>query len=107
MISNIIDSIFFNDGNFFESFGVDEYFPVLSMHDDDYFDNDPSGCNQVSFEEQFADYVALRLYGDRLEFATDVLHDILGEEWFEMMDQHYRKVASKITEKGKELVKKG
>lgn len=105
-ISNIIDCIFFNDGNFYESFGVDEFFPVLSMHDDEYFDNDPAGCNQVSFEEQFADYVALRLYGDRLGFATDVLHDILGEEWFEMMDKHYRKVASKISDRGKELVKK-
>lgn len=105
-ISNIIDCIFFNDGNFYESFGVDEFFPVLSMHDDAYFDDDPAGCNQVSFEEQFADYVALRLYGDKLGFATDILHDILGEEWFEMMDKHYKKITSKISSKGKELVKK-
>lgn len=105
-IANIIDSIFFNDGNFFLSFGLDEYFPVLSMHDDDDFDNAPGGRMQASFEEQFADYVSLRLYGDELGYANEVLHDILGEEWFVMMDKYYEKIAGKMQDKGKVFSKK-
>lgn len=100
-IANIIDSIFFNDGNFFLAFGNEDFFPVLSMHDDDYFDNAPGGCKQASFEEQFADYVSLRLYSEELGYANRVLHDILGEEWFELMDKYYGMIAGKMQEKEK------
>ena len=105
-VANIIDSIFYNDGNFYESYGTDEFFPVLSMHDDAYFEESPMGREQVSFEEQFAEYFSLRLYGDRLGYANKVLHDILGDEWFEMMDRYYEKISKNVSEKGKVFGKK-
>ena len=105
-IANIIDSIFYNDGNFYESYGNDEFFPVLSMHDDAYFEEADVPREQVSFEEQFAEYLSLKLYEDRLGFAISVLHDILGDEWFEMMDEHYETISRNVSEKGKVFTKK-
>ena len=105
-VANIVDSIFLNDGTFYMAYGNDEHFPVLAMHDDEYFEEYVYGEEQASFEEQFADYVALRVYGDRLSYANEVCLDILGDEWFDMMDKHYNSIVDRISEKGKEYQKK-
>ena len=106
-IANVVDSIFLNDGPFYMAYGNDEYFPVLAMHDDEYFLDGDSGADFVSFEEQFADYVVLRVYKDKMGFALDRLYDMLGEEWFIMMDNYYEEVVGRMSEKGKTFVKKG
>lgn len=106
-IANGVDSIFLNDGPFYMAYDNDEYFPVLSMHNDDYFSDGRSGVDFVFFEEQFADYVVLRVYKDKMGFALDRLYDMLGEEWFIMMDNYYEEVVGRMSERGKTFVKKG
>lgn len=48
------------------------------------------------FDEQFADYVSLRVNADVYQPAINYLKGILGNEWFEMMDKRYREISTEI-----------
>ena len=55
----------------------------------------------TDFEEQFADYLVLRTFPDKFSEARGVLHKVLGDEWFTMMDDFYDKVTKRVCEKSK------
>lgn len=100
-VSNIIDSIFCGMNPFFLDYGKEDIECVLSMHDDDYFREAYYGKYVASFEEQFADYLVLRTYPEKYSEARGVLSNLLGDEWFTMMDKFYDKLTSRIVPKGK------
>ena len=100
-VSNIIDAIFCGRNPFFIDYGKETIKCVLAMHEDSYFREMQYGKYIVSFEEQFADYLVLRTFPDEMKEATQVLHNLLGDEWFTMMDKFYDKVTSRIIPKGK------
>lgn len=105
-MSNIIDSMYQGNNPFFDDYGNDELFPLLSMHESEYFIEDEISPRKTSFEEQFADYLVLRLYTKELGSTISQLQTLIGEEWFEMMDRHYETVADRIGERGKVFQKK-
>ena len=101
-ISSIIDSIWCGSNPFFWPCADEEGFPLLSMHGEEYFFSDVRTVrDSISFEEQFADYLVLRLYGDELGDTKETLRIIIGEEWFEMMDKYYVQLTDKVEEKGR------
>lgn len=100
-VSNIIDAIFCGRNPFFIEYGKDDIECVLAMHEDSYFREAYYGKYVASFEEQFADYLVLRTFPEEMREANHVLHDLLGEEWFTMMDKFYDKMTSRISPKGK------
>ena len=102
-VSNIIDAVFCGNNPFFLEYGKDDIECVLSMHTDDYFKGSYYGKYVTSFEEQFAEYLALRTYPEKYSEATGVLRKILGDEWFSMMDKFYDKLTKRIAPKGKVL----
>ena len=55
----------------------------------------------AGFEEQFADYLVMKLYNDRLYSYIDKLKSFIGEEWFIMMDNYYELISIKVFEKAK------
>ena len=100
-VSNIVDAIFCGNNPFFLEYGNDTIECILSMHSDDYFKDGYYGKYVTSFDEQFADYVALRTYPEKYGVARGVLNKLLGDEWFIMMDKFYDEVTSRICSKGK------
>ena len=100
-VANIIDAVFHGDNPFWEKYGNDDIDPILALHSDEYFERGDFGPKVLGFEEQFADYLVLRTFPEEMEEANQVLHDLLGDEWFLMMDKYYDKVTSRISDKGK------
>lgn len=100
-VANIIDAIFCGNNPFFLEYGNEHIDPVLAMHHDEYFETGDYGPLVMGFEEQFADYLVLRTYPEEMKEARCVLREILGDEWFSMMDNFYDKVTSRVCEKGK------
>lgn len=102
IISSIIDSIWWGSNPFFWSCVDTNGFPRLLIHGEEYFfSNVRAVRDSISFEEQFAEYLVLRLYGDELNDTTDILRNLIGDEWFSMMDKYYENLSTKIEEKGK------
>lgn len=100
-VANIIDAIFHGDNPFWLEYGNEDIDPILAMHNDEYFEKGDFGPSVLGFEEQFADYLVLRTFPEEMAEANQVLRDLLGDEWFTMMDNYYDKVTSRISEKGK------
>lgn len=100
-IGNIIDGMFHGSNPFALDYGNPDFYPVISMHDVDYFLNDSNGKFVAVFEEQFADYLVLRVYGDQMTGAVNTLHNLVGDEWFSMMDKFYETVAERVCKKDK------
>ena len=100
-VSNIIDAIFYGVNPFFLDYGKDDIECVLAMHNDDYFSEAYYGKHVASFEEQFADYLVLRTYPEKFSEARGVLHKVLGDEWFTLMDDFYDNLTKRICDKGK------
>lgn len=100
-VSNIIDAIFCGSNPFYLDYGKDDIECVLAMHNDDYFSEAHYGKRVASFEEQFADYLVLRTFPEKFSEARGVLHKVLGDEWFTMMDNFYDTVTKRVCEKSK------
>ena len=96
-IGNIIDGMFHGNNPFYLDYGNDQFHPVLSMHDCEYFTEDDNGPIVAGFEEQFADYLVLRIYRDEMKQTINVLQSLIGSEWFDMMDKHYDKISDRIS----------
>ncbi|MDO5393660.1 MAG: hypothetical protein Q4F33_03575 [Mycoplasmatota bacterium] len=106
-ISGIVDSIYKGDNPFVEQYGYGDFSPLLSSHGREYFLDDEISPEKASFEEQFADYLVLRLYTKEFGEAIGEIHSLIGDEWFEMMDRHYEKVANRMScQRGKVMQKK-
>lgn len=105
-VSNIIDAMYAGENPFSYEYGIDELYPLLAMHESEYFLEDECSPQRASFEEQFADYLVLRLFTRELGREIGTLHSLIGDEWFEMMDRHYTTVADRISERGKVMTKK-
>lgn len=105
-ISNIIDAMYAGRNPFSYEYGVDELYPLLAMHESEYFLEDEHSPQRASFEEQFADYLVMRLFTRELGKEIGTLHSLIGDEWFQMMDKHYAMVGDRICEQGKTMVKK-
>lgn len=99
--ANIIDAMFHGDNPFREHYGNKSLFPALSIHSRKYFYEDTPGPIVAGFEEQFCDYLVLRVYGDEMSDTVNKLRNFIGDEWFLMMDGFYAKVVDRISEKGK------
>lgn len=95
-VSNIIDSIFCGDNPFCFAYGNDEIDPILAMHCDEYFEDADFGPDVLGFEEQFADYLVFRTFPEKMNEAKAVLYNLLGQEWFTMMNRFYEKVTDRI-----------
>lgn len=100
-VSNIIDGIFHGNNPFFLDYGNEHFDPVLAMHTDEYYETGDFGPLVMGFEEQFADYLVLRVYHDEMIGTINTLHGLIGSEWFSMMDKFYDKVTNRISDKGK------
>lgn len=100
-ISNIIDSSFHGANPFLEFYGNSNIFPILTSRGEEYFLEDLNGKYFAGFEEQFADYLVMKLYNDRLYSYIDKLKSFIGEEWFIMMDNYYELISIKVFEKAK------
>lgn len=100
-ISNIIDSSFHGANPFLEFYGNSNIFPILTSRGEEYFLEDLNGKYFAGFEEQFADYLVMKLYNDRLYLYIDKLKSFIGEEWFIMMDNYYEMISIKVFEKAK------
>lgn len=100
-VANIIDAVFCGDNPFGLDYGNNQVDPILSMHHDEYFETGDYGREVMGFEEQFAHYLVLRTYPEKMGKAHATLRELLGNEWFQMMDKFYDKVTSRISEKGK------
>lgn len=100
-ISNIIDSSFHGANPFLEFYGNSNIFPILTSRGEEYFLEDLNGKYFAGFEEQFADYLVMKLYNDRLYLYIDKLKSFIGEEWFIMMDNYYELISIKVFEKAK------
>ena len=48
----------------------------------------------ANFKEQFANYMVLKVYPERYSFAISILRDTIGDEWFTMMYEKYKKIAN-------------
>lgn len=97
-IGNIIDSMFHGENPFYELYGNEEIFPLIASHDKTYFIKDEHGPEFAGFEEQFAEYLVLRLYGDNMSDVVSTVRMIAGDEWFLMMDKVYEDISLKISE---------
>lgn len=100
-ISNILDSIFIGNNPFCLDYGNDEIDPILAMHPEEYFIDDGDDPEYISFEEQFADYLVLRVYREQNSGVINKLYSLIGSQWFSMMDKHYDMIADRMAEKGK------
>lgn len=100
-ISNIIDSSFHGANPFLEFYGNSNIFPILTSRGEEYFLEDLNGKYFAGFEEQFADYLVMKLYNERLYLYIDKLKSFIGEEWFIMMDNYYELISIKVFEKAK------
>ncbi len=100
-ISNIIDGSFHGTNPFLEFYGNSNIFPILTSREEEYFLEDLNGKYFAGFEEQFADYLVMKLYNDRLYSYIDKLKSFIGEEWFIMMDNYYELISIKVFEKAK------
>lgn len=100
-ISNIIDGSFHGTNPFLEFYGNSNIFPILTSREEEYFLEDLNGKYFAGFEEQFADYLVMKLYNDRLYSYIDKLKSFIGEEWFIMMDNYYEMISIKVFEKAK------
>ena len=100
-ISNIIDGSFHGTNPFLEFYGNSNIFPILTSREEEYFLEDLNGKYFAGFEEQFADYLVMKLYNDRLYLYIDKLKSFIGEEWFIMMNNYYELISIKVFEKAK------
>ena len=100
-VSNIIDAIFCGDNPFFLDCGCEDIDCVLAVHNEDYFENSDFGPLVMSFGEQFSDYLVLRTFPEKFSESRRVLSNLLGDEWFLMMDAVYDEVTSRIGKRGK------
>lgn len=96
MITGIIDSVYNGKNPYYYSM----YAPnAMRSHGPEYFQKKQTN----GFDEQFADYVSLRLNSDVYQPATNYLKKILGEDWFEMMDKHYKEIGEEIAKTNTKL----
>ena len=100
-ISNIIDGSFHGTNPFLEFYGNSNIFPILTSREEEYFLEDLNGKYFAGFEEQFADYLVMKLYNDRLYLYIDKLKSFIGEEWFIMMNNYYELISIKVFKKAK------
>ena len=101
IVSNVVDSIFAGDNPFYSTYGNESIHPILASHRKEYFCDDSMDSKVIGFEEQFAEYVVLRVFGNEMRGVTTTLHNLIGDEWFLMMDEYYDNIANKVSESGK------
>lgn len=99
LVSNIIDAMFHGNNPFYSAYGNSEVFPVISMHNVEYYTEDDNGVEVAGFEEQFAEYLVLRLYGNEKRGAINTVFNLVGSEWFDMMDKFYDIVIDRVVER--------
>lgn len=106
-IGNVIDASFHGKNPFkkyySDSSGVIS--PLVASHTEEYFLDDEVNPEFAGFEEQFAEYLSMKLYGEELRPAVDTLKGLIGNEWFEMMDGYYGKIADRVEERSKIYMK--
>lgn len=100
-VSNVVDAIFCGNNPFYLDYGNESLECILAMHHDEYFTEARYGKYVASFEEQFADYLVLRTFPEKFSEARGVLHKVLGDDWFTMMDDFYDEVTKRVCEKSK------
>lgn len=101
IISNILDSSFHGANPFRIYYGNVEINPLLTTRDEEYFLEDENGKYFAGFEEQFADYLVLKLYRDNLYSVIEKLENLIGKDWFLMMDDYYQMISNRVEEKAK------
>lgn len=101
-VGNILDSIFHGNNPFYELYGNEEFSPLIACHSKEYYLEDENGCYFAGFEEQFADYLLLKLYNKEMAPTIQTLKSLLGDEWFIMMDEYYCNIALKVANKNKQ-----
>lgn len=89
MITGIIDSIYEGNNPYYNMYINNG----LRYHTTEYFNAD----GNRGFDEQFADYTAIRVYSEEYAVARTFLGNVLGNEWFDMMGSKYTEIANKIT----------
>lgn len=88
MITGVIDSIFDGKNPYYELYKKGD----LRLHKMEYFQK----RENIGFNEQFADYTAMRIYGEEYAVAKTFLENTIGKEWFNMMNNKYETIASKL-----------
>lgn len=101
IVSNILDSSFHGDNPFLVYYGNQEISPLLTARDSEYFLEDDNGKYFAGFEEQFADYLVMKLYRDKLFSTINKLEYFIGRDWFIMMDEYYKLISNRVEEKAK------
>lgn len=101
IISNILDSSFHGENPFRDLYGKSDIDPLLTARDKAYFLEDVNGKFFAGFEEQFADYLVMKLYRDKLYPVINKLENLIGKDWFLMMDEYYLMISNKVEEKAK------
>lgn len=95
LVGNIIDSSFHGNNPFIKSYGRSDFYPLISCHDKEYFHEEDTP-EFTGFEEQFAEYLVIRLFSKELGVVEGKLRELIGNEWFDMMDKYYKGIVQKI-----------
>ena len=96
MITGVIDSVYGGNNPYYDYYVEN----VLRYHSKEYFQKN----KMFEFDEQFADYTAMRIYGEQYAIAEKFLNNVLGDEWFNMMDAKYNSLADKLANGGVEAI---
>ena len=92
MVTGVIDSVYGGKNPFYEMY-VNSGFNGLRYHESSYFQS----VDTKAFDEQFADYTAMKVYADTYAGAKTFLENVLGKEWFNMMEDKFSSIAEKIS----------
>ena len=94
MITGIIDSVYKGEPIFDDFLSKNRF----RRHGADYF---AKRADSMSFNEQFADYSAMRLYSDEYAVAWTFLKNVLGDDWFNMMEEKYTEISNQLADPNK------
>lgn len=89
MVAGLIDSVYEGENPYYDSiYAIDH----LRSHVPSYYRE----VKTRGFDEQFADYVALRINKDTYDAIIPILRKWFGEDWFTMMEKYYFYIADTI-----------
>jgi len=91
MITGVIDSVYNGQNPYYDLY-INSGWNGLRYHNAEYFSRD----DMIGFNEQMADYNAMRVYKDEYATAWAFLENALGDEWFNMMSDKYAQISNKV-----------
>ena len=91
IVNDIIKSIY--DGEKISIINEDKYVlfdDAIYNHTDEYYNLEV----KMNFKEQFANYMELKIYPEKYMQTINTLKSLIGDEWFQMMDEKFKKIAN-------------